>query len=622
MGVQDPELDALLEFLKSSRGFDFSGYKRSTLQRRITRRMSEVGVEDYGAYQDHLELDPHEFVELFNSILINVTGFFRDRAAWDHLAGHVVPDLLQKVPAEQSLRVWSAACASGEEAYTMAIVLAEALGIEECLQRVKIYATDIDEDALTTARRATYSRDRLKDMPDDLVARYFEHDARGFAFRPDLRRTVIFGRNNLVADAPITRVDILVSRNALMYFTAEAQERILRHFHFALRPTGYLFLGKSEMLVSHPDLFRPQSLRWRVFTKVANGRSRERFVFIPEDRERDGGKLALADSARLGEHAYDAAPVAQVVIDRDGFLRAANHRARALFGLSAHDEGRPLADLELSYRPVELRSAIQRVYASRTTQRLGRAEAVGEGGRTLHLEVDAVPLISDDTLLGCGVVFRDVTELSELDAEHRRAKRELEVAYEELQSTVEELETTNEELQSTNEELETTNEELQSSNEELETMNEELQSTNDELETMNTEQSTRARDLDRTNTILDGIVGAMGVGVAVVDAEQCVRLWNTEARDLWGLRADEAEGRHLLSLDIGLPVHELREPVRAALASDPESASVELAALDRRGRRFTCPVRVLPLRSSGGDAYGAILLMRDSVGLDGPIVTE
>src|SRR3954462_8327152 len=265
---EDNGLQRLLEYLKQTRGFDFTGYKRNSLERRIQKRMEEVGIDNYADYQDRLEVTPDEFTDLFNTILINVTGFFRDKPAWDYIAEEIVPALLERVPEPQPLRIWSAACASGEEAYTIAMIMAEALGDEEFRRRVKIYATDVDEEALAVARHAVYTRDVLGSVPEDLAGKYFVSGPLGQMFRPDLRRSVIFGRNDLVQDAPISRIDLLISRNALMYFTPETQARILGHFNFSLNPTGYLFLGKSEMLLTHGELFTPHNLKARVFTKV------------------------------------------------------------------------------------------------------------------------------------------------------------------------------------------------------------------------------------------------------------------------------------------------------------------------------------------------------------------
>ena len=599
-------LSDLLQYLKDSRGFDFSGYKQTSLERRIQKRMAEVKVDRYPDYIDYLEVNPDEFTELFNTILINVTAFYRDKPAWDYMVQDVLPKLIAGMPDSESLRVWSAGCASGEEAYTAAIVLAEALGEEQFKERVKIYATDVDQDALSTARHATYPRDSVKGMPPELVARYFESGPSGLTFRGDLRRQVIFGRNDLVQDAPISRVDLLVSRNTLMYFTAETQTRILSHFNFALKPTGFLFLGKSEMLVTHKSLFTPYNLKWRVFQKVPQAGLRERLAFVTEgggDGERHGQLHAMA---------METGPVAQVLVDRDGFLTFVNHRARLMFGLTASDVGRALHDLELSYRPADLRSALSEAMKTSKPVTLPRVRWASSDGPESSLEISVTPVVVGTEPLGASITFADVTAMAEIVEERERAKHQLETAYDELQSTVEELETTNEELHSTNEELETTNEELQSTNEELETMNEELTSTNDELEAMNEEQHNRTAEMDRVNLFLEGILGSLGVGVVVVDRELRVQVWNASSFDLWGLRAEEVVGKDLLSLDIGLPVEQLKQPVLAALNDSGNVSEHQVDALNRRGRKMNCWVRVQPLAQPNGANYGAILLMGDA----------
>ena len=248
-------LEQVLDFIKDSRGFDFTGYKRSSIERRIAKRMTEVGVENYDEYLDFLQLHGEEFAELFNTILINVTGFFRDPRAWEYLATQVVPQLVEARGSDAPLRVWCAGSASGEEAYTVAMVLARAIGDDDFRERVKIYATDVDEQALDQARHGAYLPRQVEDVPRDALERFFERTDQRYVFRKDLRRSVIFGRNDLVQDAPISRIDLLVCRNTLMYFTAEAQSHILRRFHFALNDDGVLMLGKSEMLITHSDVF-------------------------------------------------------------------------------------------------------------------------------------------------------------------------------------------------------------------------------------------------------------------------------------------------------------------------------------------------------------------------------
>jgi two-component system, chemotaxis family, CheB/CheR fusion protein len=303
------------------------------------------------------------------------------------------------------------------------------------------------------------------------------------------------------------------------------------------------------------------------------------------------------------------APVGVVVVDRDGFVSSANERARELFAIGSADMGRPFQDLELSYRPVDLRSVLEQAYEERAQVRVGRVawNRPGEPSRTFDVKVRPVPG-NGPRGLGATITFEDVTEIARLEDDHERAQRQLETAYEELQSTVEELETTNEELHSTNEELETTNEELQSSNEELETMNEELQSTNDELEAMNEEQGTRSTELGRTTMFLEGILSSLGVGVVVVDKECRVQVWNANSEDLWGLRANEVEDQNLMSLDVGFPVDELKAPLQRVL-NDGATEEVTVDAVTRRGKPARCRVRLQPLRQTDGESYGALILM-------------
>ncbi|TML79340.1 MAG: PAS domain-containing protein, partial [Actinobacteria bacterium] len=614
-----PELASLLEYLRTARGFDFTGYKTASLERRISKRVKAVGCDGYVDYQDYLEANPGEFTELFNTILINVTAFFRDREAWDYVASDVIPRMLADIPESETIRVWSAGCASGEEAYSAAILLAGALGGADFRRRVKIYATDIDDEALAAARQAMYPVAAVKDLPMEIVEKYFEPNAGGLVFRPDLRRSVIFGRNDLVQDAPISRVDLLISRNTLMYFTAETQARVLTQFNFSLKDTGYLFLGKSEMLITHSDLFAPHDMKWRVFRKVPRTVLRERMTFAGQPhRLLDLTADVSGRYAQLREGAADVSPVAQIAVDAEGFVVSANQAARKLFELGPADMGRPVQDLEVSYQPVELRTGIQQASQDGQPVDLGRVDWVRPGQPPRVLQVTVVPILGGgEAVLGTSIGFEDVTAFVRLDADHRESRRQLETAYEELQSTVEELETTNEELQSTNEELETTNEELettneelQSTNEELETMNEELQSTNDELETMNDEQRMRALELDRLNIFLEGILGNLELAVVVIDDAQQVQLWNPAASEMWGLREDEVAGVHFLSLDIGLPVGQLRDAMRAALGDGGAGTDLVLEAVNRRGRTFECSVRVQPLRADG-KSRGAILIMAE-----------
>jgi two-component system CheB/CheR fusion protein len=603
---QGQSLEDLLVFVKESRGFDFTGYKRSSVQRRVTKRMAEVGAERYDDYIDYLQLHADEFAQLFNTLLINVTGFFRDLQTWEYMAEEIVPQLVASRPADTPLRVWSAGCASGEEAYTVAMVLARVLGDEAFRTRVKIYATDVDEEALDYARLGAYLPRQIEDVPREALDRFFERTEQRYVFRKDLRRCVIFGRNDLVQDAPISRIDLLVCRNTLMYFTAETQSQMLRRFHFALDDDGVLLLGKSEMLITHANLFTPVDLKRRVFKKVIKPALRDRVRVLTSEPGNGAGQSTSDD---LREAAFDIGGGAQIVLDAEGMLMMTNAVARRTFGLGVSDLGRPVQDLELSYRPLELRSHLELVISSRHATEV-RAVPWRSGDRDRLFDVHMVPVVADGLVLGTSINYVDVTEPHRLQDAVATSKRELEQAYEELQATVEELETTNEELQSTNEELETTNEELQSSNEELETTNEELQSSNEELETMNDELRHRTLELNDVNGFLETVLTTIGSAVAVIDRNQHVQIWNRQARELWGLTPEEVEDQHLLSLDFGLPVERVRSQLRAALSGGSEREEVVLAAVNRRGQAFDCRVTVLPLGApQDGNGSGVIMMM-------------
>ena len=606
----NPEFEALLNFVKHERGFDFTGYKRSTLTRRVQKCMQAVGIESYSDYLDYLEVHPEEFSHLFNTIFINVTSFFRDYSAWECISREIVPRIVARKELNEPIRVWSAGCASGQEAYTLAIVLAEALGIERFRSSVKIYATDVDEEALDQARHAAYSSRELGGLSAELIERYFEATNHHYTFRKHLRRCAIFGRHDLVQDAPISRIDLLVCRNSLMYFNAEAQAKILTRFHFALSDGGFLFLGKAEMLLTHNNSFIPVNLKQRIFSKVSKGVEHERLLLLGQNHNDDETNNSI--QMYLRDAAFDASPVAQIVVALNGSISSINERARMLFGLTLKDLNRPLQDLEISYRPVELRSCIDQAYAKRGTITLKDVEWTTVPGDTLYFDVQVTPLSGGiGNLLGVNVSFTDVTRPKRLQEELEHSNQELEMAYEELQSTNEELETTNEELQSSNEELETTNEELQSTNEELETMNEELQSSNEELQTINEELHLRSEELNQVNTFLESILTSMRSGVVVLDPELHVQIWNQKNEELWGLRSDEVQGQHFLNLDIGLPVEQLRQPLRSCLAGETEPVALTLKATNRRGKAIQCEVTCTALISPERETRGVIMLLEE-----------
>jgi two-component system, chemotaxis family, CheB/CheR fusion protein len=605
----EARLERLLDYLKQSRGFDFGGYKRPSLVRRVQRRMELLGVPGFDEYLNYLEVHPGEFAELFDSILINVTSFFRDPASWERLAAEALPAILAAKGGREPVRIWSAGCATGEEAYTLAMLFTEALGAEGFIERVKIYATDLDDQALAAARAGAYAARDLEELDPKLRERYFQPQGTRQLFRADLRRAVIFGRHDMMSDPPIGGLDLVACRNTLMYFNADVQGRILQRFHFALNDGGFLFLGKAEMLLTRGALFQPLDLKSRLFVKVPQpGEPRRRLAVTPPPP----ATPAAARGERLLGQSSEESPVARIVVDEAGVLMLANQRARVLFKLDPGDVGRLLQDLELSYRPAELRSMIERAYAERRPVAQTNVERKLEDGTTQMLDILVAPLFDDQSVpLGVSITFLDVSYIHELKDELRHSREELQTANEELQSSNEELETTNEELQSSNEELETTNEELQSSNEELETMNEELQSTNEELQTLNDQLRQSTEEAARLNAFLESVLAGLSSGAVVLDPNYNVMMWNQRAEDLWGLRAEEVRGKSFLGLDIGLPVGELRPLVRACLSGESETGVATLDAINRRGKRIRCRVGCTPLSAMAGKRDGVILLMEE-----------
>ena len=604
----DEPFEALLRYMRDSRGFDFTGYKRNSLMRRVRHRMAHAGYETFEEYLDVLQAGSDEFAALFNTILINVTAFYRDPAAWEYVASDVIARLLAERGPDAPIRIWSAGCASGQEAYTLAILLAEALGPESFRQRVKIYATDVDEGALSEARAATYDARAVESVPPEMLSKYFEQHNGRYTFDKDLRRAVIFGRNDLVKDAPISRVDLLVCRNTLMYMNAETQQNVMGRLHFALAAHGTLFLGHAEMLLSHSERFTPLNLKHRIFRKTPGSHGGlERYdpaATMYEHQSEQPGLTTVRDLA------FQANPVSQIVVTSDDTVAMINHHAETTFGLSARDIGRLLRDLEVSYRPVELRAYLEQAKVDRRSARIPDVKWQRAGAETVWFEIHVNPLIdSENGLLGVSIVFFDVTATRALLDKVVATNHQLEAAYEELQSTNEELETTNEELQSTVEELETTNEELQSTNEELETMNEELQSTNDELHTINDTLRERSVELDDARTFLGSLVNSVHFGLVVVDREMRVAVWNRGCEELWGLRADETTGEVLTSLDIGLPMDTVRPLIGNAFVDSDNPGETVVEAVNRRGRAIRVRVLCSSFQGPDGDVSGALLLM-------------
>ncbi len=607
--VADADFEALLSYIQESRGLDFRGYKRTSLKRRITLRMEAMGSEDFLAYRTRLEAHPGEFEDLLNTVLINVTSFFRDADAWDVLRERVIPGIVAGAGADRPIRVWSVGCASGEEPYSIAMLFAEVLGMADFCNRVKIYATDLDEEALKVARMATYTPRDIENVPPDLLDKYFERTANHYVFVRELRKCVIFGRHNVVNDAPISRIDLLTCRNLLIYLEAETQAVVLPRLHYALNRDGFMFLGKAETQLARSSLFRPVEMKHRIFAKVPQEWRRPLGSFAASRSTRHDPPMA---DSRLLEAVVNEAGHALMVIDETGAVALANVPARQLLGIVDGDIGRPFQDLPISYRPIELRGPIEEVFRHRNSARLEDQEYRLNQSEVLRLTIDIRPLVGSDGMVFAALVaFIDNTRLHTLQRELEAAQENLEHSIEELQSANEELETTNEELQSTNEELETTNEELQSTNEELETLNEEARSSNEEMESVNEELRIQAEQASVYRIYLESALRAMNGGIVVLDQGHVIRSWNRWSERTWGLHADEALGTKFETLDIGLPIRQLRDSVSAVQSGGEEVVEAILEGLDRRGKRIVCRVRVSALSDDDGTDHGLVLIFQD-----------
>ena len=576
----DPELELLLTYIRTARGFDFGEYKPASLARRINRRMQALGIDSYSLYLDRLQVNPSEYEQLFNFILINVTSFFRDPEVWDYLQQEAIPRALERKMASDPIRVWCAGCASGEEAYSLVMVLAELLGPKAVLERVKVYATDVDSEALTSARAAVYTARQVESVPPQLLKTYFEESNGKYTFDRELRRAVIFGRHDLLQDPPISHVDILTCRNTLMYFNSEAQGRIMSRFYFGLSGDGFLVLGRAEMMSGYGKAFVPLDLKRRVFARGPKREARDRLMLLAQagDHEALG---QLTNHVRAREMVFEGASVAQIMVDNTGLLVLANARAREIFGLQPADVGRPFQDLELSWRPAQLQQLMEQ--AQREEKKISISGVEWQAlGQHMYLDIDIAPLHDNGSrVLGFGIHFFDVSRERNLRHELQQSNQELETAIEELHSTNEEMETTNEELQSTNEELEATNEELRS----------------------------RTKELNRLNQFLETMMASVHASVIVLDSGLKVKLWNRHSQELWGLRKEEVLGTSLLSLDAGLPVSGLAPALAASLGDSAGHYETELDAVDRRGRSIRCRALISPMKLDADDSSGVVLML-------------
>ena len=623
--VSDRELEDVLERLRAARNVDFRNYKRATLRRRVARRLADRRCSSTAEYVALLDREPQEFDALISSMSIKVTRFFRDEEIWEYLRERVLPGLIQARRSKRVLRIWCAGCATGEEVFTVAMLVAEALGPALASWDVKIFGTDVDEGAVSFARRATYSAPQVEGVPKDLLQRWFCTAPEGYALRKEIRRLVVFGVNNLGSDAPISRLDLAFCRNVFIYLDNELQKRVIMRFHYALRRDGVLVLGRSELIPYAAKYFQPLDLPLRIYRKDRKdtGPSTEAFAQM-NAREMSPPEVPTDDllaRTLVCKEILDSLPVPLIGTGIDGDVRFWSEDAARIWARSAGEVlGKKLSALGLAGLSGDL--LIDKTNAVRD----GRKERESADGfitvpgrlDQMVVSVEVSPLRdAAKQIAGLLYVVHDVTGLRTLEREMRHvngelktANERLQVTNEELQAANEELETTNEELQSANEELQTTNEELQSANEELETTNEELQSTNVELDATNRELAHRTDELNLLSFYQRTIIRSLSAAVVVLDSEGRITHWNIASERLLGLAEAEALSQTFWTLRIPALRRGLLVRVRKALREERAFRDDEMAYDLPTGGRGIANMAALPLLE-GKISMGAVIIFED-----------
>ncbi len=619
-------LPAICALLRARTGHDFSEYKDSTIIRRIQRRMQVLQRETPEAYLERLKTEPREIDLLFHDLLIGVTSFFRDPLAFEALDREVITPLMENVGPDTAIRVWVPGCSTGEEAYSIAMLLHERLSPERKRPVIQIFASDIDERGLEVGRLGRYPASIAEQVSERRLKRFFVREDGTFRVVGELRESILFSTHDLLRDPPFSKLDLISCRNLLIYMTSELQDRVIPLFNYALRGEGYLFLGSSENVTRHTRLFTTVDKAHRIFRRRPEMRSRlPEFPLSthaprltpqparPRPEPPDGSLQRLAERQLL-----DRFGPAHAVVNANGDVLHISAKTGKYLELPAGTPDNNLVGMARPGLRLDLRGAIHRAAASGETV-LQNEISVGTNGGRQMIDLVVQPLRRDGkedaTFL---VVFRDRGGLqTDDDFPHQtlddgeattvqHLEHELRTMTERLQTTTEELESSNEELKSANEELSSINEELQSSNEELETSKEELSSMNEELQTVNAELSARVEELSRANSDIQNLLESTQVATVFLDRDLCVKKFTPAAKELF----------FLVESDEGRPIGHLRARFKAdTLQDDAEQVLRRLAPIERTvegldsGRRYA--MRILPYRTVADRISGVVITFVD-----------
>jgi two-component system CheB/CheR fusion protein len=617
-------LARIADILRNKTGNDFHGYKQNTFLRRVQRRMQVVQIDEITAYVDFLRNDKDEVQHLFNDLLIGVTEFFRDKREFEVLESQVVPKIFENKGAGQQVRIWVLGCATGEEAYSIGILLREHMATLDVTPQVQIFATDIDGRALATARVGRYRTNIEDNISAERLARWFVREGDTYCVVKELREMCIFSQHNVIKDAPFSKLDLVSCRNLLIYLNAELQNRVIPLFHFALLPDRFLFLGNSENVTRHPKLFAPVDRRARIFKKLETGtRLPPEFpittaagraaVELPPTRA-IGPDVGLERRAQRIAERY--AP-AYVITDENFQILHFSGRTGRYIEPTAGAATLDLLGLVHRDLRLELRTALGRTVE---TNEAAHAEQVqlGLNGHRILVDITVEPVLDGPAgHRNFVVLFKDgparpvdngdLNSNTLVRTEHvERLESELRATRERLQATIEELESTNEELKSSNEEYQSLNEELQSANEELETSREELQSVNEELTTVNGELAHRVQELTRATSDLKNFLESTQIATVFLDND--LRVMNFTPAITQVLHLVETDvGRPIAHIKARIPIEDLYDDVRRVLRT-LASAERELTAPDS-GTRYI--VRILPYRSIDNFIAGVVITFID-----------
>ena len=626
------DLGRIFLSLKKQMGVDFTNYKLGTLTRRIQRRMALHDMEKLGQYARVLRDNKREIESLFDDLLINVTRFFRDARLFTALRRRFLPAILENKSRHGELRMWVPGCATGEEVYSLAICVLEALGPRASEMRVQIFGTDLSETMIDRARTGNFSSAIEKDVSPTRLRRFFTKHDSGYQINRRVREICTLARQNVVTDPPFSRLDLISCRNVLIYLSPELHKRCIPQFHHALNSGGYLILGPAESVGTYEELFQLVDRKNKIYAKkmVPTPRSVDTVEYNGPHLVHAGARPATAgavteqlvqtaDRIMLGAYAPAA-----VIIDHE--LHVQQFRGRTETYLE-HRPGPASLNLLQLVRPnlaADLRNLIQRCIKTHRPSRKERS-IIKHGSRTREINTQVVPfkvagsdkpwllVIFDETtrgarpgraleLLGKTASQREIAEL----------RRELTATKESLQAIIEEHEATNEELNSANEEIESSNEELQSTNEELETAKEELQSTNEELTTLNEELSNRNLEMMQMNSDLTNLLASIQLPIVMVDNDLLVRRVTPAARNAF----------NILQTDIGRPISDLRPNVdipdlEGVLREVMESLAMRKCRVtDKEGRHYS--LRVRPYRTNDNKIDGAVITLVDINGKEEP----